>query len=95
MNRSEKIKTEIENLKNEDNSTYLKKILKKNIDIHTIAYFAYDDLSYNPYRQNISRAVLYNNELKTRTKQTYFMMISAVATLISTIIALVTVITND
>lgn len=94
MNRNEKIKTEIESLKNEDNTAYLKKILEKNIDIHTIAYFAYDDLLHNPYRQNISRAVLYNNELKTRTKQTCFMMISAVATLISTIIALITVLTK-
>lgn len=31
MNRSEKIKTEIENIKNEDNFTYLKKFLKKTL----------------------------------------------------------------
>lgn len=59
--------------------------------MHTIAYFAYDDLSNNPYRQNISKAVLYNKELKARTAQTLFMMISAIASLISTIIALITV----
>lgn len=91
MERYSTIETEIENLKDVDNKVFLQKVIKNKLDMHTIAYFAYDDLSNNPYRQNISKAVLYNKELKARTAQTLFMMISAIASLISTIIALITV----
>lgn len=89
MNRTENIDKQIETLKNLDNKAYLTNILDNNIDEITIAYFAYDDLSANPYRQWISKGFLLNRQLKNQINQTKCALGAIIISLIATIISFI------